>query len=99
VENQGHIESKTVSHTGVLAAMERVSGIVGHTPLLPLPTGEGRSWIKCESLQLGGAFKLRGAYNRLARMTTDQLHAGVVAFSSGNHAQGVARAGRGDRAL
>ena len=94
MENQGHIESKTVSHTGVLAAMERVSGIVGHTPLLPLPTGEGRSWIKCESLQLGGAFKLRGAYNRLARMTTDQVHAGVVAFSSGNHAQGVARAAK-----
>ncbi|WP_294391176.1 pyridoxal-phosphate dependent enzyme [uncultured Sphingomonas sp.] len=62
------------------------------TPLLPVPTETGRVWIKAESLQLGGAFKLRGAYNRLAQMNAEERRAGVVAFSSGNHAQGVARA-------
>jgi len=94
VENQGYNEVKTVSSAGVLAAVKRVAGIVTRTPLLPVPDGGGRLWIKCESLQLGGAFKLRGAYNRLARMSADQRKAGVVAFSSGNHAQGVARAAR-----
>jgi len=94
VENQSYNESRTVSRAGVLAAVDRVTGIVRRTPLLPLPKGEGRVWIKCESLQLGGAFKLRGAYNRLARMNADQRKTGVVAFSSGNHAQGVARAAK-----
>jgi threonine dehydratase len=83
-----------VSRTGVIAAMGRVAGIATRTPLLPLPESEGRLWVKCESLQLGGAFKLRGAYNRLAQMSVDQRKAGVVAFSSGNHAQGVARAAK-----
>lgn len=94
MENQGHNEAKTVSRAGVLAAMDRVRGTVVRTPLLPVLDGDGRVWIKCESLQLGGAFKLRGAYNRLARMSEGQRKAGVVAFSSGNHAQGVARAAK-----
>ena len=94
MENQGYNEAKTVSSAGVLAAMKRVAGIVTRTPLLPVPDGGGHLWIKCESLQLGGAFKFRGAYNRLARMSADQRRAGVVAFSSGNHAQGVARAAK-----
>jgi threonine dehydratase len=83
-----------VSHAGVLAAMERIAGTVVRTPLLSVPESENRVWIKCESLQLGGAFKYRGAYNRLARMDAGQRQSGVVAFSSGNHAQGVARAAR-----
>ena len=83
-----------VSHAGVLAAMDRVRGVVVRTPLLRVPECESRVWIKCESLQLGGAFKLRGAYNRLARMDAGQSETGVVAFSSGNHAQGVARAAK-----
>ena len=83
-----------VSHAGVLAAMDRVRGVVVRTPLLRVPECESRVWIKCESLQLGGAFKLRGAFNRLARMDAGQSEAGVVAFSSGNHAQGVARAAK-----
>lgn len=77
-----------------MAAANRVAGIVTMTPLLPIPAEQGRLWIKCESLQLGGAFKLRGAYNRLARMSAEQRKAGMVAFSSGNHAQGVARAAK-----
>jgi len=83
-----------VSRAGVLAAMDRIAGTVVRTPLLSVPESEGRVWIKCESLQLGGAFKYRGAYNRLARMDAGQRRAGVVAFSSGNHAQGVARAAK-----
>ncbi len=79
---------------GVQAAKKRVAGIATITPLLPLPGATERLWIKCESLQLGGAFKLRGAYNRLARISADRRAAGVVAFSSGNHAQGVARAAK-----
>ena len=94
MENQGHNENKTVSREGVFAAFRRLEGIVVRTPLLPVPEAEGRLWIKCESLQLGGAFKFRGAYNRLARLTVDQRQAGVVAFSSGNHAQGVALAAK-----
>jgi len=94
VEDQRHNESVSVSRRGVFAAVERVRDVVTRTPLLPVPGGEGRAWIKCESLQLGGAFKLRGAYNRLARMSAAERQAGVVAFSSGNHAQGVARAAK-----
>jgi threonine dehydratase len=94
VKNQGHNERKTVSREGVLAAADRIGGMATRTPLLPVPDGAGRLWLKCESLQLGGAFKFRGAYNRLARMSADERRAGVVAFSSGNHAQGVARAAK-----
>jgi threonine dehydratase len=94
VKNQGHNEGKTVSREGVLAAADRIGGMATRTPLLPVPDGAGRLWLKCESLQLGGAFKFRGAYNRLARMSADERRAGVVAFSSGNHAQGVARAAK-----
>ena len=94
MEDQRYNEKASASYEGVLAAAERVRGVVTRTPLTPVPEGEGRLWIKCESLQLGGAFKLRGAYNRLARMTAAERETGVVAFSSGNHAQGVARAAK-----
>jgi threo-3-hydroxy-L-aspartate ammonia-lyase len=53
-----------------------------------------RVFFKCENLQRGGAFKFRGAYNRLAALTPEERARGVVAFSSGNHAQGVALAAR-----
>jgi threonine dehydratase len=92
VNFQRHNEDGTVSRAGVLAAANRVAGVVTRTPLLPVPGGKGHLWIKCESLQLGGAFKLRGAYNRLAQLSAAERVVGVVAFSSGNHAQGVARA-------
>jgi len=94
VENQGYNVGKTVSFEGVSAARKRLAGIVTATPLLPVPLAQGRAWIKCESLQLGGAFKMRGAYNRLAQIDAAGRGAGVVAFSSGNHAQGVARAAK-----
>ena len=82
----------------VLAAAERIAGHARHTPLLaatPLDgiTG-GRVLLKVETLQHTGSFKFRGAYNRLAQLDAAQRAAGVVAFSSGNHAQGVAAAAR-----
>lgn len=89
---QGFSEARRPSAGGVAAAAARIGGIVTRTPLLPVPGAEGRVWIKAESLQRGGAFKLRGAYNRLAQIPDEDRHNGVVAFSSGNHAQGVARA-------
>jgi len=75
----------------VLAAAGRVKDMAIRTPLLPLGPG---LWLKAESLQAGGAFKLRGAYNRLAQVAVADRPRGVVAFSSGNHAQGVALAAR-----
>jgi len=78
----------------VEAAAERLAGVARRTPLLagtPLDelTG-GRVLLKVESLQRTGSFKIRGAYNRLVQLDPEERAAGVVAFSSGNHAQGVA---------
>lgn len=84
-----------VSLGEVEEAAERIRGAVLRTPLLPgeLPGGT-RVWLKCESLQHGGAFKIRGAYNYMALLPEDVRRRGVVTYSSGNHAQGVARAAR-----
>src|SRR3954462_8889382 len=79
---------------GVRAAADRLRGVVTQTPLLPLDWEGRRIWIKAECLQQGGSFKLRGATNRLLLLSDEQRGRGVVAFSSGNHAQGVARAAR-----
>ena len=79
---------------GVRAAAERLRGVVTETPLLPLDWEGRRIWIKAECLQQGGSFKLRGASNRLLLLSEAERARGVVAFSSGNHAQGVARAAR-----
>jgi threonine dehydratase len=67
---------------------------VTRTPLLPLAWEGGRVWVKAECLQQGGSFKLRGAFNRLLQMSEAERERGVVAFSSGNHAQGVALAAK-----
>lgn len=80
------------SANGVRAAAARLSEAVIHTPLLPLDRGGKRLWVKAECLQQGGAFKLRGASNRLLQLNAEERARGVVAFSSGNHAQGVALA-------
>jgi len=78
------------------AAAGRLAGVAVRTPLLTSPrldavTG-GRVYLKAESLQLTGSFKFRGAFNMLSQIPQAQRAAGVVAFSSGNHAQGVAAA-------
>ncbi|HEV2816764.1 MAG TPA: threonine/serine dehydratase [Allosphingosinicella sp.] len=88
------MEERRPSANGVQAAARRIAGAVTKTPLLPLDWEGRRLWIKAECLQQGGSFKLRGATNRLLRLDEAERGAGVVAFSSGNHAQGVARAAR-----
>ena len=79
-------------------AARRLAGIALRTPLLTSPvldarTG-GRVFLKAETLQRTGSFKFRGAYNKLAAIPAERRAAGVVAYSSGNHAQGVAAAAR-----
>jgi threonine dehydratase len=82
----------------VEAAAGRLAGVARQTPLLAdTPLDEafgGRLLLKAENLQRNGAFKFRGAYNRLVQLDPAARRAGVVAFSSGNHAQGVAAAAR-----
>ena len=77
-----------------MAAAERIAGLVVRTDLRETSLRGHRLWLKCESLQKGGAFKLRGATNRLLQLSADERARGIVAFSSGNHAQGVAIAAR-----
>ena len=83
-----------VTRDDVAAAAERISGAVGRSPLIEARIHGERLWLKCECLQTGGSFKLRGASNRLMLLSDDERKRGVVAFSSGNHAQGVAIAAR-----
>ncbi len=78
----------------MLAAQARIRGQATRTPLLPAEPPNGPTWVKAECLQRGGAFKIRGAANRLLQLGGDERARGVVAFSSGNHAQGVAYAAR-----
>lgn len=79
---------------GVEAAAAAVAAILPPTPLLPVEINGVQAWVKAEVLQPIGAFKIRGAWWRLASMTPDERAGGVVAVSSGNHAQGVAWAAR-----
>jgi threo-3-hydroxy-L-aspartate ammonia-lyase len=85
-----------VSFADVVAAAKRIDGVAHHTPTLTSHTFDQRTgarlFFKCENLQRMGAFKFRGAYNTLAQLSPEQRRAGVVAYSSGNHAQGVALA-------
>jgi threonine dehydratase len=90
-----------VTLADIRLAAERVRGVALRTPLLPFgpgdpddPRGRARAWLKPESLQPVGAFKIRGAYNAIAQLPAEHAAAGVVTHSSGNHAQGVARAAR-----
>jgi len=80
-----------VSLADVEAAARRLEGIAVRTPLLRLPL-DGEIFVKPESLQLTGSFKFRGAYNALVSTSLEAIKRGVVADSSGNHAQGVAAA-------
>ncbi len=82
------------SRDGVLRAAEKIAAILPPTPLLPVEIGGIRCWVKAENLQPIGAFKIRGGWHRLTDLSDDQRARGVVAVSSGNHAQGVAWAAR-----
>jgi threonine dehydratase len=83
-----------VDREDVLEAAERLKAEVERTPLIDTTIGGLSVHLKCECLQTGGAFKLRGAMNRLLQLSTEERKSGVVAFSSGNHARGVAIAAR-----
>ncbi|MHB8305677.1 MAG: pyridoxal-phosphate dependent enzyme [Vulcanimicrobiaceae bacterium] len=82
----------------MLAAAERLRGIAHRTPVVTSTTLDERTgthaFVKCENLQRMGAFKFRGAYNCIEQLDEEQRRRGVVTFSSGNHAQGVALASR-----
>jgi threonine dehydratase len=87
-----------VTYADVEAAARRLEGVAHRTPVASSSqfdhlTG-AQAYFKCENLQRMGAFKFRGAYNALAQLSPEQARNGVVAFSSGNHAQAVALAGR-----
>jgi len=76
----------------IQSAQHRIAGAVTRTPLIPLPNTN--IYLKDETAQPIRSFKLRGAYNKIAQLSPEQLRRGVVAYSSGNHAQGVAWSAR-----
>ncbi len=80
----------------IKSAQSRLSGIATRTPLIRYHHGTDKRqlWFKPESLQPIGSFKLRGAYNKIASLADDERSRGVITYSSGNHAQGVAYAAR-----
>ena len=88
------MNARKPSREGVEAAARRIAGHVTRTPLLPVEIGGSWLWVKPECLQRGGSFKLRGASNRLLQLSEEERGRGVVAFSSGNHALGVALTAR-----
>lgn len=85
-----------VSLDDIRQAQQRIRGVAVRTPLLryPAPPPERDIYLKLESLQPMGAFKLRGAYNKIAALPAEQRRRGVITYSSGNHAQAVAYAAR-----
>ena len=92
------LEPLAVSFQDVKDAAERLRGVAHRTPVVTSATLDARTgasvFLKAENLQRMGAFKFRGAYNRLAQIPEADRAKGVVAFSSGNHAQGVALAAK-----
>jgi threonine dehydratase len=78
----------------IRAAASTLAGIALHTPLVPFGSTERSQWLKAESLQPIGAFKIRGAYNAAAALSPADRARGLITYSSGNHALGVARAAR-----
>jgi threonine dehydratase len=84
----------TVTLDDLRAAAAGLRGVAVRTPLLPAPELGASVWLKPEMLQRGGSFKLRGAYTFLARLSSEERARGVIAPSSGNHAQAVALAAR-----
>ena len=90
----GAAQPPLVTIEDIRAAADRLTGIALRTPLVTFDAGPPRIVLKAESLQSIGAFKIRGAYNAIAQLSPGERARGVVTHSSGNHAQGVARAAR-----
>jgi threo-3-hydroxy-L-aspartate ammonia-lyase len=82
----------------VESAARQIAGVAHRTPVVTSRTVDARTgaqvFFKCENFQRGGAFKFRGAYNALSRLSPEERRRGVVTFSSGNHAQAIALAGQ-----
>ena len=87
---------KLVTIEEISAAAARIAGIAVKTPLVRAPFDgvRGDVWLKAESFQPIGSFKLRGAANKILQLTPGEIGRGVITYSSGNHAQGVAYAAR-----
>ena len=87
-----------VDFQDIVAAAERLQGKAHRTPVVTGRTFDEEAgqavWLKCEQFQRGGAFKFRGAYNRIATLPDEMRRRGVIAFSSGNHAQAVSLVAR-----
>ncbi|MDO3526073.1 threo-3-hydroxy-L-aspartate ammonia-lyase [Ralstonia pseudosolanacearum] len=87
-----------ITYDDVVAAHARLQGQVHRTPVLTSTTANAMTgaelFFKCENFQRMGAFKFRGAYNALSQFTPEQRKAGVITFSSGNHAQAIALSAR-----
>jgi threonine dehydratase len=83
---------RLVGIEAIRTAAERLRGVILRTPVVPYDAPPERAFVKAESLQRIGAFKIRGAYNAIASLSPAERDRGVITYSSGNHAQGVARA-------
>jgi threonine dehydratase len=96
--NDAATAAAPVTYADVEAAARRLEGVAHRTPVATSSTFDSlagcEAYFKCENFQRMGAFKFRGAYNALSQLDAAQRKRGVVAFSSGNHAQAVALAGR-----
>ena len=92
------LEPQSVTYDDILAAAVRLDGVAHRTPVMTSTTAnriaDGDVWFKCENLQRAGAFKFRGAFNAIAALSPAERLRGVIAYSSGNHAQALALAGQ-----
>jgi threonine dehydratase len=86
--------AELVGIDAIQAATRRLRGVITRTPLAPFDAPPERLFVKAENLQPIGAFKIRGAYNAIASLDEAERARGVITYSSGNHAQGVARSAR-----
>ncbi len=92
------VESSSVTYADVEEAARRLTGVANKTPVLTSRTVNERTssqvFFKCENFQRAGSFKFRGAYNALSQLSEEQKQRGVLTFSSGNHGQALALAGK-----
>src|SRR5215469_4436869 len=85
---------RIVSMADIREARSRIVGVTARTSLIPFQYDGRTLYLKPENQQPIGAFKLRGAYNKIASLSDEERSHGVITYSSGNHAQGVAYAAR-----
>lgn len=92
------LDALPVSYSDVESAAERIEGQANRTPVMTSRTvdqlAKGRVFFKCENFQRAGAFKFRGAFNAISRLSDEEKRRGVLTYSSGNHAQAIALVGR-----